>query len=347
MTSRRRTSRRSASRRRTSRRRVSLARNAAVHAIDVKVHPKIIDLGGDQTVRYFIKTEGARVRVSRREDASYGTQIPRESLKHFINDLAGKVDVPRSENPYIDAVATGRAELLGKGDDGIAFRVGDHVVKVSTTVPYQPDNPGHRTPPEASNMLRQQTRLGNAVADLGVPVLRSEFVKHGAKGFQIKPYVEIPEKWSRARLDEIQAALHEMHERGYTMNDNIQAGLLDGRVVFFDTGKMGKTQSYRGEPDLESDLSSLKHLYRENGERFVNIKDSEALKMWTRLETELLTEIPENFGFARYQFAEAEKMRQEEAHASLTGKALENALRKISWDVRHIHGEINRLEKRI
>lgn len=253
-------------------------------AVTVKLHPKIVGGAGSEHEVYVSDAGDGMVRVSRHADAARGPTMPRESLKHFVNDLAGKVDVPKSDNPAIEAVRTGRAQLLGKGDDGIAFRVGNQVVKVSTTVPFQPENPGHRSPDEAANLLHAQVTLGNKLAKEGIPVLPSTFVRHGDKGFQIKPYVEIPEKWSRAQLDEIQTAIHAMHSLGYSMNDEIQPGLLDGKIVFYDTGKAAKSKGSGVYSSTERDIDRLRDLYRESGEKFVNAKEPEGTRAWQKLE---------------------------------------------------------------
>jgi len=189
------------------------------------------------------------------------------SFRHMKNDLAGKVDLPPSGKPDIDAVVSGKAKLLGKGDDGIAFRVGDKVVKVSTTVPYQPFNPGHRTPQQANAMLRSQVETGNKLADAGVPgMLRSEYVHHGDKGFQIKPFVEIPEKLTQAQLDEGRAALLAMHEKGYALNDDVQLGLdKEGKVVLYDIGKAAPAKTEGLFDERRADIERLRALYRQHG----------------------------------------------------------------------------------
>lgn len=216
-----------------------------------------------------VEPEGAgKVRVRQSKDGA-GVSMPKASFKHFVNDLRGKVDVPKHPNSVaINAVRDGKAKLLGKGDDGLAFKVGNAVVKVSTTVPYQPFNSGHRTPREAAEMLRSQVEIGNKIADAGAPVLRSRYQAHGDKGFQIKPYVEIPEKLSKEQFAEVAAGLERMHEAGYAMNDDIQAGLHDGRIVFYDTGKAAKAT----EATKQRDRERLEHLAQQHGIELPNPK---------------------------------------------------------------------------
>lgn len=200
-------------------------------------------------------------------ERGYGTKMPAASFRHLQNDLEGRVDLPASGRPDIDAVISGKAKLLGKGDDGIAFRVGDKVVKVSTTVPYQPFNPGHRSPRDANEMLRKQVEVGNKLASAGVPgMLRSEYVHHGDKGFQIKPYVEIPSKLTQAQLDDARTALLAMHEKGYALNDDVQVGLdKAGKVVLYDIGKAAPAKSEGIFDERREDIMRLRALYQQHG----------------------------------------------------------------------------------
>lgn len=225
--------------------------------------------GGEDrdTEVYVTHLADGNVRVSSNDAGHGGAVMPAESLTHFRNDLAGRVDLPASKNDDVNAVIDGKAKLLGKGDDGIAFKVGDKVVKVSTTVPYQPFNPGHRTPEGAATMLREQAELGNKLADAGVPGLqRSTFVEHEGKGFQIKQYVAIPEKLTSDQLDSAHATVLALHEKGYSLNDTVQVGVEPGgRVVLFDIGKVAKATGDGPHDTRKVDLESLGHLYKQHG----------------------------------------------------------------------------------
>jgi len=205
----------------------------------------------------------------------------KDAVRHFVNDLSGKVHLAPSGNKDIDAVISGKATLLGKGDDGIAFKVKGKVVKVSTTVPYQPDNPGHRSPKEAQEMLKGQVEMGNRLADLGIEgIQRSEYVEHGDKGFQIKPFVEIPDKLTRAQLDTLQRTVLDMHKHGYALHDDVQAGVHKGKLVMFDVGKAGPIRSSdRIYGDERVDIDNLQHLYREHGEVFVPLGETPGEEM--------------------------------------------------------------------
>jgi DNA topoisomerase IB len=249
--------------------------------VTAKGHPKIFRYP-TETV-YDVTPAGPGLVRLTREGTQYGPTMPEASVKHFVNDIAGRVELPPSGNPDIDAVTSGQAKLLGKGDDGIAFQVGNKVVKVSTTVPYHPENPGHRSPQEAIEMLRRQSETGNKLADLGVPgIQRSEYIVHGDKGFQIKSWVEIPEKLSQDQLDQLQESILAMHRAGYSLNDEPQGGLgPDGRMVQFDVGKAAPTKesSSRWDNSEEDDLSRLRYLYQRNDVPFVRLDRTDGLRL--------------------------------------------------------------------
>lgn len=248
--------------------------------------PKAAPIAGQHTIKVAAEIAGGKehaLEVHAAQDANGGvrvassaqglengggTKMAAPSFRHMKADLEGRVDLPpTSSNEHVNAVVSGKGKLLGKGDDGIAFKVGDQVVKVSTTVPYQPFNPGHRTPKEAIEMLRGQVEVANKLADAGVPgMLRSEFVQHGDKGFQIKPHVEIPAKLTRAQLDKARESVLAMHAKGYALNDDVQVGLEGDRVVLYDTGKAAPAKGEGLFSDQRADLDRIADLYRQHGE---------------------------------------------------------------------------------
>ncbi len=245
-----------------------------IHRITVRPAPELGFRSGELSY-YVVPLPGDRVSLRRAPDDTGGIIMPRASLPHFVHDLEGRVDLPRSRVPQIDAVVTGNAELLGKGDDGLVFRVGDEVVKVSTTVPFQPENSPHISPAEALERLREQTKMHNVVAELG-GADHAVFYVHGDKGFQIKPYVVIPEKFSQAQLDAVQLILIRLHNHKIVLRDKIQPGIdQEGHVKLFDVGKSEPVSSsakrYTWSSQYEIDYENLEDLYRESGVTFIDL----------------------------------------------------------------------------
>ena len=228
------------------------------------------------------------------EPSPYGTKMPVESVAHFVNDLRGVVYAPPSDpssgDPIVDAVLRGEATFLGKGDDGVVFRVdtpeGPLVVKVSTTVPFQPLNPNHLTPAEAAARLEAQQAASEAMADAGIPgILPSSLVVHEAaqKAFMVKPFVEIPEHLTKSQLDEVAASVEAAHKAGWVFRDALQIGVWDGRVYHFDTGKAeylgdAPDAAKRLDPedywsDAHTDVQNLKRLFGEHGARYLTERE--------------------------------------------------------------------------
>jgi hypothetical protein len=289
---------------------------------------------------YWVKDIGnGRVVLTRSAEETHGIKMPAASVKHFVNDLSGKVEGPKSKRPEIQAVLSGKATFLGKGDDGLAFRVkdkhGDKVVKVSTTVPYIPENDYHATPEEAIHRLREQTKMHNRLADVtgNTCLQRAEFVVHGDKGFQIKPYVEGVVQFTRDELDRLQDCVIAIHKAGYAIRDNVQAGLgPKGQPVMFDVGKAKaispeEAQATTWHSPAGNDMEKLADLYKESGHEFVRRDHDEGQQAWDKAVSLAMTAVrktdqPALRGVAWRELTRAAEKRRAIARATLKGDAL-------------------------
>lgn len=264
--------------------------SASVHAraFVLHPHPALGMIAREQTC-YVTDLPGGMVRVSEYAGGEFGPTMPAASLRHFVNDLEGRVELPISWHPEINAVIAGRAEFLGKGDDGMVFRVGRDVVKVSTTVPYQPFNQGHLSPAEATERLRKQAEIANLLANVSPVFQRSRFVKHGDKGFQIKPWVEIPKRLTPHELDIVQDAIIAMHKAGYLLGDEAQIGIdpATGTPVLFDVGKAERlpfNDAAKGrDSNVARDMESLGYVYQKHKRPYVRRDRDVATAQWERI----------------------------------------------------------------
>lgn len=182
-----------------------------------------------------------------------------ETFEEWARDMRGRPleGAPRSGDRVVEAVRTGRAELLGKGFEGIVFRVGAEVAKVSTVAPYHPLQ-GVRTSREAREMLRRNHATVEDLIARGVPGLqRTRLVEHGGKTILVKPYVEIPKRFTREQLLEGKRILIAIHEAGFAIHDEPQLGLENGRVVMFDVGFIGPSQNKRQFQDERDEYAAL------------------------------------------------------------------------------------------
>jgi hypothetical protein len=202
--------------------------------------------------KFFPGSKPGFVGVGYSDNKSAQVEMPAESARHFVNDLSGKVEVPaNSGNEHVDAVASGEGELLGKGNDGIVFGVGDKVVKVSTTVPFQPFNRGHLTPDIAKERLIGQAEVNNKLIDAGVPgLLRQKVVDHGDKAFAVRDKLDIPDKLTPEHLESVRGTIQAIHDAGYVVGDLIQVGLKGGKPYLYD---LGGAQPPRGDRDIKDD----------------------------------------------------------------------------------------------
>lgn len=186
----------------------------------------------------------------------HGVWIPIPSFGQFLDDMRGRL----SGN---SAIPPGPYFYLGKGDDGIVFRSADgRVIKASTTIPRRPFHDDHRTPGEAFDALKRQSKAMHKLAGFGVPVVPHEFVTHDGRGYLLMTYLTIPSTFTPAQLDVIEAAYKTMHEHGWALKDRPQVGLdSDGKVLLFDTGKASPNAS---DSEIEHDLKELKRLRDSN-----------------------------------------------------------------------------------
>ncbi len=213
----------------------------------------------------------------------YGeVSIPMGNLPYLAEELSGVIEGPRSGVREIDAVLNGDAELLGKGHDGLVYRVGDRAVKVAATVPFHPRNPGHRTPEAAAERLRTAVDLADELSTAGVPGLaRGTLVEHARRAFWIRDYYELPKRFTRAELHAVQETVLGMHEHQVTLNDQVQVGRsAAGAVELFDLGSARCCATSAFEHRRDDDISELAMFYERHGARFY-------LRRGTRAERQL------------------------------------------------------------
>lgn len=166
----------------------------------------------------------------------------RDAVKHFADDLNQRVDVPEHpSHPGINQIREGKAQFLGKGDDGLVFNTGDgQVTKVTTSVPYNLSY--FRKHNDAIADARRQVDLTNqAIAEGHEFLLPQSFEEHGEKGFTTMPRVELGGPLSREQITQFQKDMQQFHDAGWHLDDEIQHGVdSDGRIRVFDTGKLEK-----------------------------------------------------------------------------------------------------------
>ena len=197
------------------------------------------------------KVEDGQVHIGYANSHLAHTSMPEASWKHFKNDLSGKVEGPNSNNPYIQAVISGKAESLGKGNSGIVFRHNGKVVKVGTTVPFQPTNPGHRSPEEAIENLKREHDTCEYFRSRGVPgIPKTEFIVHGDKGFLIRDEMEPTDKLTLEQLHKVDKIVRSIQRVGYSIRDQIQVGLTNGEPYMLD---IGDAQPLEGTPSQRRD----------------------------------------------------------------------------------------------
>lgn len=232
--------------------------------------------------------DGDTVRIGSSAGSEYGPKVPRSAVKHLVNDMSGRIEgTPDSSSPEVNAVLRGEGEFLGRGDDGIAFRVGNKAVKASTVVPYQPMNDYYRTPKDAITRFREQIAVHNGLAYDGVPgVMPVQYFEHGDKAYAVQPFLDTKSTLTPEQLSAVKQSVEEMHKRGITVNDQIQVGVgRDGTVYHYDLGKASKAPTPQRLLDrIDDDHDELKRLYQQHGQKYRRWDDGDAEAMWSELE---------------------------------------------------------------
>ena len=190
--------------------------------------------------------------------------IPKESLAPFIEDLTlDYSDMELSGYPHVDAIIQGNAKFLGKGFDGMVFQSLGDVVKVSTTVPFNPIEQLHRTPQQAIEHTRKEADVLKELYGKVDCVLPIEYVEHGGRAWIIKPYLEIIEdnELTEDQYQHLEQCVSSLHENGYAIGDTLQFGIgNDDKVYFLDLG-----QASLDKKDKENDIRELYRIQSATG----------------------------------------------------------------------------------
>src|SRR5262249_55106832 len=146
----------------------------------------------------------------------------------------------------------------------------------------------------------------------------AEFVRHGDKGFQVKPFVPRPKRMSRKQLDRLQDCVIKIHDAGYAVHDDVQAGVDEtGRPVMFDVGKASPIERTEAEygfrSDVSGDMERLRRLYEDWGHVFVRRDVDEGEQAWTRAKAAVKRALadPTRHAVARRALARATETRRQ------------------------------------
>jgi hypothetical protein len=241
-------------------------------------------------------SDGHSVTVSSDTGGTY--TMKRDAVKHFADDLNQRVDVPpHPSHQGINAIREGRAQFLGKGDDGLAFATGDgKVTKVSTSVPYNLSY--FRDHEHAIADARRQAELTNqAIADGHDVLLPQEFTQHGEKGFTTMQQLDLDAELSREQIIDYRNKMRALTEAGWRIGDDVQTGVDDqGNIRIYDTGKLTRTTP--GDDDSWQQDDHPGALLRKHGHYDDESLDSE-LKMhlqhfeWAATDPQYADNLPE------------------------------------------------------
>lgn len=209
--------------------------------------------------------------VTVKSDTGGEYTMKRDAVKHFADDLNQRVDVPEHPtNAGINMIREGRAQFLGKGDDGMVFDTGDgQVHKVTTSVPY--NLAYFRDHRDAIRDAERQVWLNNQAIEQGHDLLvPQQFIEHGEKGFTILPKLDLNADLTREQILAYRDKMRAFHDAGWEVNDQVQTGVdAQGNIKIFDTGKLAKRDMSEERHAMDEDhWEQLRHpgaLLRKHG----------------------------------------------------------------------------------
>lgn len=231
-------------------------------------------------------------------DSGGSYTMKRDAVKHFADDLNQRVDVPpHPSHAGINLIREGKAQFLGKGDDGLAFDTQDgQVAKVTTSVPY--NLAYFRDHQHAIADARRQVELTNqAIADGHNLLVPQQFIEHGEKGFTIMPRLDLNAELTREQIIDYRNKMRAFTEAGWRVGDDVQTGVDDqGNIRIYDTGKL--TRATPGDDDTWQQDRHPGKLLREHGHYDDETLDNELKSnlrhlKWAATDPEYAENLPE------------------------------------------------------
>lgn len=207
----------------------------------------------------------------KRFGSDYGplAKIERHRFSQFIDDLNGRVDgTPDSDDPSVNAVLSGDAIFLGRGNDGLAFDTRDgNVVKVASDTPFHWNN-GLKDEGDGNLAAIKAVEINDMLRANGVPCLLAQrIVEHNGRVFTVMPKLDVDSPLTVDHINQLSIAIKAMHALGYVVGDQVQAGLADD-VYIYDIGSFRRLRE-GCDWDVQNDESSLSQLAKKHGVDFV------------------------------------------------------------------------------
>lgn len=236
------------------------------------------------------RREGVRVQRTTPEetwlswgDSRHEWRAPTALVPQLVHDLRGELHgAPTSPDPTLNRALRGEGRFLGKGDQGVAVRVGDEVVKAATIAPYHPEN-GIRSREQANQNLEREQAAHDLLAQHPLtPACR--LVHHQGRTYLVKPYLSPAGRLSGDELEQVQDYVNALHEAGWDHGDEIELGRdPTGQIKMIDLGMARPTR----DGEHEGDHMRLDRLFENHGQQ--RTPSGRELDRWYEKERMLLT----------------------------------------------------------
>jgi len=200
-------------------------------------------------------------------------RAPTHHVERFLDELSGHLNHPaNSGHKTLDHVLAGNGKYLGKGNDNAVYDAGNGtVVKAAVLAPYH-ETHGIREPADANAIIDDSVKATKHLRSKGVLGILPQYgVSHDGRSFAVMPKVDTESPLTEKHIQQIHNTLKGMHESGYVLGDQIQAGLdHNGNAAIYDVGSIreGGGKFHDGSTPEDDDFSQLRFLAQKHGVKY-------------------------------------------------------------------------------
>lgn len=220
----------------------------------------------------FVRHPDGTVDIVDTKTGSKASTVHEKSVNRVIDELHGRLThKPTTASDTVNKVLSGNGKYLGKGHEAMVFDAGDgNVVKAAVLVPFHWNN-GVRPSADANKIVHDSVNAGNELIKKGVPgILPQKAIDHEGRAFSVMPKVDTDAKITDKHIEALEQTLKAMHDAGYALRDEVQAGIKDGKPWIFDVGSVGKLEGSdrQKQDDKDHDYLQLSRLADKNGVKY-------------------------------------------------------------------------------
>jgi hypothetical protein len=214
--------------------------------------------------------DGTTFFTNPKDDTHVLAKVPTHHVERFMDEISGRISHPaNSGHPTLDRVLSGHGTHIGKGHESTAFDAGNGmIVKAAVLTPFHISQHGVRTPAEANKIVDDSVAVTNHLRAAGVPGILPQYgIQHDGRSFAVQKKVDTQSPLKTHHFDQLEKTIQGIHNAGYAVKDQIQAGLDHNRnAAIYDIGSAAKLEGGRyDDDDKRQDFNNLAYLAKKHG----------------------------------------------------------------------------------